>query len=65
MRVFQIIQNLTWRQCLSVIITITCLALFACFFDWLILNWLTRCCDGGICIPEWLFPQCRVGGSHD
>ena len=31
---------------------------FALFFDWLIINWISGCCEGGICIPEWLYPQC-------
>ncbi len=70
MRVYKIIneilKNLTWRRCLHVILTIFVMALFACFFDWLIINWLSGCCEGGVCIPEWVYPQCIVhGGSHD
>jgi hypothetical protein len=35
------------------------LLLFAVFMDWLILNWLSRCCeDGGVCIPDF-YPSCR------
>ncbi len=29
-------------------------ALFACFFDWLLINWLSGCCEGGVCIPKWV-----------
>lgn len=57
--------QLTWQQAFHGIITIFMLALFACFFDWLIINWLSGCCEGGICIPEWLYPQCKPhGGFH-
>lgn len=66
MRVFRKIKtwadNLTWQQCLTMIVTTFFMALFACFFDWLILNWISGCCDGGVCIPEWLYPQCKVPG---
>ena len=55
------LHNLTWRQAFTFIITGFFLALFALFFDWLILNWISGCCEGGICIPEWLYPQCRTG----
>ena len=49
----------TWRRAVSHLVTGLCLLLFALFFDWLIINWLTRCCDGGICIPEWIYPNCK------
>ena len=70
MRVYKIItemlKNLTWRHSLRVILIIILMALFACFFDWLLINWLSGCCEGGVCIPEWVYPQCIVhGGSHD
>ena len=52
-------QSLTWRQAFSAIITGFFLLLFALFFDWLIINWISGCCEGGECIPEWLYPQCR------
>jgi hypothetical protein len=70
MRVYKIInemlKNLTWRHSLRVMLTIFLMALFACFFDWLLINWLSGCCEGGVCIPEWVYPQCIVhGGSHD
>lgn len=70
MRVYKIInemlKNLTWQRSLHVILTIFAMALFACFFDWLLINWLSGCCEGGVCIPEWVYPQCIVhGGSHD
>lgn len=56
----------TWRHAFSFIITGFLLLLFALFFDWLILNWLSGCCEGGVCIPEWLYPQCQNhGGGHD
>lgn len=58
--------RLTWQQALQFILTSTVLLLFALFFDWLILNWISGCCEGGVCIPEWLYPSCKVdGGSHD
>lgn len=57
--------NLTWQQAFHGIIAFFLLALFALFFDWLILNWLSGCCEGGICIPEWVYPQCQPhGGFH-
>lgn len=60
------LDNLTWQQCLGAIITTFILAMFAVFFDWLILNWISGCCDGGQCIPDWMYPQCKVrGGFHD
>jgi hypothetical protein len=69
MRIYRNLQkwlaNLTWRQAFAGIMSLFLLALFACFFDWLILNWLSGCCEGGICIPEWLYPQCKPhGGFH-
>ncbi len=69
MRIIEKLQNwlarLTWRQAFHLIIAITLCMLFACFIDWLIINLLSGCCEGGICIPEWLYPQCRNdGGFH-
>jgi len=29
------------------------------FFAWVMLNWMSGCCEGGICIPEWVYPQCQ------
>lgn len=51
--------ELTWQRAFSYIITGFLLCLFALFFDWLIINWISGCCEGGICIPEWVYPQCR------
>ena len=63
MRIVEKLQNwlarLTWQQAFHIIIAITLCALFACFLDWLIINWMSGCCEGGICIPEWLYPQCQ------
>lgn len=56
--------RLTWRQALQVILTLFLLMAFATFFDWLVLNWLGGCCNGGECIPEWVYAQCH-GGRHD
>ena len=57
--------RLTWRQAFHNIIAIFFCALFACFLDWLIINWMSGCCEGGVCIPEWVYPQCKPhGGSH-
>lgn len=62
----ELLKNLTWRRSLHVILTIFVMALFSCFFSWLIINWLSGCCEGGVCIPEWVYPQCIVhGDSHD
>ena len=58
------LRELTWREALNLILVGFFLALFACFFDWLIINWLSGCCEGGICIPEWLYPQCQAHGGH-
>lgn len=70
MRIKQKLQNwlarLTWQQAFHIIIAITLCALFACFLDWLLINWMSGCCEGGICIPEWLYPQCQNhGGFHE
>lgn len=35
-----------------------CLLAFSLFIDWLIINLISGCCEGGVCIPEWLYPQC-------
>ena len=35
----------------------TCL-LLGIFIDWLVLNLVSGCCEGGICIPD-LYPECR------
>lgn len=52
--------NLTWRTAFHAIIGAFFFCLFALFFDWLIINWISGCCEGGVCIPEWLYPQCIV-----
>ncbi len=36
----------------------TCMLVFSLFIDWLILNAYTGCCEGGYCVPQWLYPQC-------
>ena len=59
MRIIKKLQNLTWRQAFNAIIAIFLCVLFACFFDWLVINWMSGCCEGGICIPEWVYPQCK------
>lgn len=35
-----------------------CMLAFGLFIDWLIINLLSGCCEGGVCIPEWIYPQC-------
>jgi hypothetical protein len=52
------LSNLTWQQAFSYIITGFLLSLFALFFDWLLLNWMLGCCNGGVCWPD-IYPQCR------
>jgi hypothetical protein len=69
MRIIEKLQNmlarLTWQQAFHFIIASFFVVLLACFFDWLIINWMSGCCEGGICIPEWLYPQCiNHDGSH-
>jgi hypothetical protein len=60
------LSRLTWQQAFHYILTSTALLLFALFFDWLIINWISGCCEGGVCIPKWLYPSCKAdGGSHD
>lgn len=27
--------------------------LVSAFHVWLVLNWWLRCCDGGVCVPDW------------
>ncbi len=56
--------RLTWQQALHFIIASTALLFFALFFDWLILNWISGCCEGGVCIPEWLYPSCKIDGAQ-
>ncbi len=34
---------------------------FGLFIDWLIINLLLGCCEGGVCWPD-IYPQCR--NSH-
>lgn len=64
-KLIKYLTNLTWRQAFKGIIGLFLLALFALFFDWLIINWLSGCCEGGVCIPEWVYPQCQShGGVH-
>jgi len=62
----QWLARLTWQQAFHIIIASFFMLLFAAFFDWLIINWISGCCEGGVCIPEWLYPSCKAdGGSHD
>lgn len=58
------ISSITWRGTLNAMCALLMLILFACFFDWLVLNWLSGCCEGGICIPEWLYPSCQAHEVH-
>ena len=45
---------------LDVLLILALVALVA-LFDLAILNFVTGCCEpGGACIPESLYPQCRV-----
>lgn len=50
--------RLTGKWMLSLLIKIVALAIFALFFDWLVLNAISQCCEGGVCIPD-IYPQCR------
>ena len=31
---------------------------FSMFIDWLVINLLLGCCEGGVCWPD-IYPQCR------
>jgi transcriptional regulator with XRE-family HTH domain len=55
---FQNIGKITFREVLKWIGIVILMVFFALFMDWVILNWLSRCCDGGVCLPD-LYPQCR------
>jgi len=52
--------RLTWLQAFHFIIASFFMLLFAAFLDWLIINWISGCCEGGVCIPEWLYPQLQA-----
>ena len=60
---FHIRGKITLRRVLGWIATFITILFFALFMDWLLLNWFSRCCDGGVCIPD-LYPQCR-NASYD
>lgn len=34
-------------------------AIAGAFMAWLIINLLTGCCEGGVCVPESFYPQCK------
>jgi len=61
-------QKLSKRNILEALLALLFMTIFALLFDWLILNLITRCCEGGICIPD-IYPQCRNqkynGGDND
>lgn len=63
--------KLTWRNLAKGVLIAIFLLLLGLFFDWLIINWLLGCCEGGVCWPD-IYPQCRnehyqefYGSGHD
>lgn len=63
--------KLTWRNAARALSIAFLLLLFGLFFDWLIINWMLGCCEGGVCWPD-IYPQCRnehyqefYGSGHD
>ena len=63
--------KLTWRTIAKALSIAFLLFLFGLFFDWLIINWMLGCCEGGVCWPD-IYPQCRnehyqefYGSGHD
>ncbi len=64
-------RKLTWRDLARGFLTAIFLLLLGLFFDWLIINWMLGCCEGGVCWPD-IYPQCRnehyqefYGSGHD
>lgn len=64
-------EKLTWRNAIKAVFIVILLLLFGLFFDWLIINWMLGCCEGGVCWPD-IYPQCRnehyqefYGSGHD
>lgn len=56
---FHIQGKITFKRILGWLATFITVLLFAVFMDWLVLNWLSHCCeDGGVCIPDF-YPSCR------
>lgn len=51
-------QRPRWKRYLEIAGGVLAVVLFALFMDWLILNWLMGCCEGGVCWPD-IYPQCR------
>ena len=57
-RKFRILPRLSSKWILLFAVKLMILALCAGFFDWLVLNAISQCCEGGVCIPD-IYPQCR------
>lgn len=55
---FQNKGRITVRKVLKWLGAIILMMIAAVFMDWLLLNWFSGCCEGGICIPDF-YPQCR------
>lgn len=63
--------KLTWRNAARALAITILMLLLGLFFDWLIINWMLGCCEGGVCWPD-IYPQCRnehyqefYGSGHD
>lgn len=56
--------KLTWRNLAKGVLAAIFLLLLGLFFDWLIINWMLGCCEGGVCWPD-IYPQCRNGHYHE
>ena len=55
---FRNIGKITLKRLFCWAATFIILLLFALFMNWLLLNSMLRCCDGGVCFPD-LYPACR------
>lgn len=47
-----------FRRCLRWLGIALAMLAFGMFIDWLIINLLLGCCEGGVCWPD-VYPQCR------
>lgn len=50
--------KLTARRIVRTLFLALLCLLFGLFLDWLIINLILGCCEGGVCWPD-VYPQCR------
>lgn len=48
----------TARRVLRTLFLASLFLAFGLFLDWLIINLILGCCEGGVCWPD-VYPQCR------